>query len=79
MWTVDTLAISVALKPFDHHNVVMTTKNIIAVRKIVYTTTMILSNWFQFSSNVYQVAVLPLYWQRASEDNCLVSLHAGKN
>ena len=79
MWTVDTLAISVALKPIDHHNVVMTTKNIIAVRKIVYTTTMILSNWFQISSNVYQVAVLLLYWQRASDDNCLAILHAGKN
>ena len=79
MWTVDTLAISVALKPIDHHNVVMTTKKIIAVRKIVYTTTMILSNWFQFSSNVYQVAVLLLYWQRASDYNCLASLHAGKN
>ena len=46
MWTVDTLAISVALKPIDHHNVVMTTKNIIAVRKIAHTTTVILSNWF---------------------------------
>ena len=77
MWTVDTLAISVALKPIDHHNVVMTTKNIIAVRKIAHTTTVILSNWFL--QMCIKSLFLLLYWQRASDDNCLVSLHAGKN
>ena len=55
MWTVDTLAISVALKPIDHHNVVMTTKNIIAVRKIVHMSNCLID------SNSLQMCIKSLF------------------